>query len=206
MRDRFVFMDESGDLGEHGSAYFVMTAIWIDHQELFDRLIKNVRRNKFKRELRGVQELKANNSSASVREYLLKQFSAIASARGQSVILDKKRLFSHYLRENKNQLYNYVAGVLASTLDIDAKKLTIRIDKSKGKQSLRDDFDQYFRMKCQETKWNRDVEIHHSWSHAWSGLQIADFVSWAVFQKFEHKNDYYYQIIKAKLIIDQVWR
>ena len=56
-----------------------------------------------------------------------------------------------------------------------------------------------------ENNWNRKLEVHHSWSHSWSGLQIADFVSWAVFQKFEHGNDSYFKIIEKNININFVW-
>ncbi len=60
----------------------------------------------------------------------------------------------------------------------------IRVDKSKGKQALQDDFNNYIKMKLLEIRWNRKVEVFHSWSHSWPGLQIADFVSWAAYQKY----------------------
>ena len=206
MRERYVFIDESGDLGEKGSKYFVITAIWVDKPELFDRLIKNLRRYKFKKVLKKAQELKANKSSPELREQVLKKVNEIEDVRGQAVILDKKKLFSKYLKKDKNKLYNYVCGVLASTMSVDSKRLIIRIDRSKGRQALRDDFNGYICRKCKEGKWNREVKVYHSWSQSWPGLQIADFVSWAVFNKYEYENDYYFRIIEKKVNINFVWK
>lgn len=199
--DKYVYIDESGDLGENGSKYFIITAVWIDKPEIFDRLIKNIRRYKFHSELKKTQEIKANNSSNSLKEYVLKEFTKIYSVHSQSIILEKSKLKNNYLQKDKNKLYNYVAGRLAN-IAIDSKKLIIRIDKSKGKRSLRDDFDKYLIEKFKEARWVRDIEIYHSWSHSWSGLQVADMISWAVFQKFESNNDYYFKIIEKKVNID----
>ena len=89
---------------------------------------------------------------------------------------------------------------------MDSKKLIVRIDRSKGKQNLIDDFNKYLELKFKEIKWNRELEVFHSWSHSWSGLQIADVVSWAVFNKFEHGNDYFFRIIENKTNIVHMWK
>lgn len=205
MPDRYVFIDETGDLGKKGSKNFIITAVWTDNPKKFKRLVKNLRRYKFKKQLKNASELKANSSSKELRENLLKKFNDIDSARAHSIILEKEKVYSEFLKNDKHKLYNYVCGVLASTMSIDSKHLIIRIDYSKGKQALREDFDNYIQDKCKENKWNRSIEVYHSWSHAWEGLQIADFVSWAVFQKFEHNNDSYLKIIEKKVNINHVW-
>ncbi len=203
--DRYVYIDESGDLGQRGSKYFIITALWVDNPALFDRLIKNIRRHKFKKQLRKAQEIKANKSSKELIEHILKKFSEIDSAHAQSIILEKKKLYSKYLKEDKNKLYNFVCGHLAS-IGVDSKKLIIRIDRSKGKQNLISDFNKYLSLKFKEVKWNRELEVFHSWSQSWSGLQITDIISWAVFQKFEHDNDYYFKIIEKKTNTVHMWK
>ena len=62
-KDVYIFIDESGDLGGDGSKYFIITAIWTEKPELFDRLIKNLRRHKFRKILKKVSEIKANSSN-----------------------------------------------------------------------------------------------------------------------------------------------
>ncbi len=195
--ERYVYIDETGDLGEKGSKYFVITAIWVDSPALLDRLIKNIRRYKFRKELKKVEEIKANKSSKELIEHILKKFSQIDSAHAQSIILDKKEVYNKFLKGDKHKLYNFVCGHLAS-IGIDTRKLIIRIDRAKGKQNLIDDFNKYMNLKFKEVRWNREIEVHHSWSHSWSGLQIADVISWAVFNKFEYSNDYYFRLIENK--------
>ena len=204
-KDVYIFIDESGDLGGEGSKYFIITAIWTEKPEFFDRLIKNLRRYKFRKVLKKVSEIKANSSSHELREYILKKFNGIEEAKGHTIILDKKKVFSKYLKNDKHKLYNYVCGVLASTMTFESKHLIIRIDRSKGKQALRDDFDDYIKRKSAEDDSSRKVEVYHSWSHAWSGLQIVDFISWAIFQKFEYNNDYYHKIIEKKINVYFLW-
>jgi len=203
--ERYAYIDETGDLGEKGSNCFVITAIWINSPALFDRLIKNIRRHKFRKELKKAQEIKANKSSERLIEHILRKFSEVDTAHAQSIILDKKKLYSEFLKEDKNKLYNFVCGHLAS-MCVDSKKLIIRIDRAKGKQDLIDDFNKYMEAKFKEVKWNRELEVYHSWSHSWSGLQIADVVSWAVFNKFEYGNDRYFKLIEKKTDIVHMWK
>jgi|SRR3989344_5389608 len=204
--EKHLFIDETGDLGEkNGSKYFIVTAIWVDNSSEFERLIKNIRRHKFKKILKGVVELKANKSKDDLRRYLLLQFNRIESAMAHCVILPKKKLFSKYLIGDKNKLYNYVCGVLAKSISLGSKKVIIHIDRSKCKKHLRDDFNNYMNDKFKENKWDISLEVYHSWSHAWSGLQIADFVSWAVFQKFEFDDDSFYKLIEKKVNISHIW-
>lgn len=203
--ERYVYIDESGDLGKRGSKYFIITAIWIDNPAILDRLIKNIRRYKFRKRLKKAQEIKANKSSHELIEDILERFSNLKSAHAQSIILRKDKVYSDYLKKNNHKLYNFVCSHLTS-IAIDSKKLIIRIDRSKGKQSLIEDFNSYIENKFKELKWNREIEVYHSWSQSWSGLQIADVLSWAVFQKFENENDYFFRIIEKKTNIVHIWK
>lgn len=205
MAETYMFIDESGNLGNDGTRYFVIAAIGTRTPKVLDRLIKNLRRNKFRKELKSAQELKANSSSDELREYLLRKLNIIEDVKCHAIILEKEKVFSAYLKNNKHKLYNYVCGALAESVGIDTEKLVVRIDASKGKQALRDDFNKYFNEKWARRFWNRPIEFYHSWSHSWSGLQIADFVAWGVFQKFEKGNDLYSKLIEKKLNITHVW-
>ena len=45
-----------------------------------------------------------------------------------------------------------------------------------------------------------DIEIEIASTFAEKGLQVADMVSWAVFRKYEHGDDSYYNIIKQEIV------
>ncbi len=67
-----VFIDESGDLGARGSRHLILSCLIVNDDTKLRRIIKNMRRNKFKKELRKAHEIKANNSSEDLRKYMLK--------------------------------------------------------------------------------------------------------------------------------------
>ncbi len=164
-----------------------------------------MRRNKFKKQLRKASEIKANHSSDELRKYLLEKLNSVKNAKIVYIVLEKKKMYSDYLKNNKHKLYNYVAGKLAKQISIDAYSVEIRIDKSKGKQLLQQDFNDYFIKMLNSKSSIHKVTVFHSYSHSWSGLQFADLLSWACFQKFEHSNNKYVDIITLEQEVYHVW-
>ncbi len=144
-----MYIDESGDLGSQ-SKHLILSALLVKDPHPLDRIIKNMRRNKFKKELRKAKEIKANSSSPEIITYLIKKLNGIPDAKVFYITMNKKKCYSSYLKGDRNKLYNYAAGWLAKNIVINNHNLCIRIDKSKTKQMLRDDFDRYFEMKLRD--------------------------------------------------------
>jgi len=200
----FVFIDESGDLGfEKGSKFLVLAALFVQDCDPLDRIMKNARRNKLKRFLHGATEIKANKSSDYVIRHFLEKLNTIAGCKVVFVVLEKKRVRSRFLKENAHKLYNYVAGKLARSITEDADKLTVRIDRSKGKLLLREEFNAYFRS-C--LRRNVESSIEHSYSHNFNGLQFADLLAWACFQKFEFGNSEFIDLLKLEKDVRYLWQ
>ncbi len=193
-----------------GSKYLILVALIVDDPRALDRLIKNVRRYKFNKELSGAMEIKANSSSDELRKYVLTSLNKIEGATAYYIILKKSDVYSKFLKENKNKQYNFVAGKLADIINLKTKKkvkLDIKIDKSKGKQFLRDDFNAYFSKRLKVVnECIDDLKISHSYSHAWSGLQFVDMIAWACFQKFERGNSEFIDMLKIDQHSSHVWK
>ncbi len=202
---KYIYIDESGDLGLKGSEYLVLAALLVDDYSCLDRIIKNMRRNKFKKELKKAYEIKANKSSREVIKHMLCRLNEVKNARVFYVVLEKKKILSEYLRNNKDKLYNYVAGKLARNLSLGGAGAEIRIDKSKGKQLLQHDFNDYFLKNVILKNLKPRITIHHSYSHSWSGLQFADILAWSCFQKFEHSNSEFVDLLKIEQEVYHVW-
>jgi len=205
MTFKYIYIDESGDLGRNGSQYLVLSALIIENPKELDRIIKNMRRNKFKKELKGSSEIKANKSSGNVITYMLEKLNSVKNVRVLYVVLEKKKLFSEYLKNDKNKLYNYVAGKLAKQILFDNCHIEVRIDRRYGKQLLQQGFNEYF-IKCLKENSNPlKIEIEHSYSHNFSGLQFADILAWCCFQKFEHNDNSFIEKLKIEQEVYHVW-
>jgi hypothetical protein len=202
---RYMYIDESGDLGGKGSKYMVLAALLVEEPRELDRIIKNMRRNKFKKELKKAAEIKADKSSDAVRKHVLQKINEVKGAKIFYIVLEKKKIFSDFLKNDKHKLYNYVAGKLARNIILNNVDINIKIDKSKGKQMLREDFNAYF-IKCLTEKSKTiKATIEHSYSHSWSGLQFSDILAWSCFQKFEHNNSEYIDLVKIEQEVYHVW-
>lgn len=146
----YVYIDESGNLGFHpdkSSKYLIITALFVSDYSKLDRIIKNMRQGTFKKEFKKNNEIKGNKSPPPLKKKLLKKLNEIQDIRIIHIIFEKKKLQDTYLIQNKNELYNRIAGEITKNIPFENIFLEIRIDKSKGKQLLRDEFDHYFKQK-----------------------------------------------------------
>lgn len=200
-----MFIDESGDLGSQ-SKHLIFSALLVQDELPLKRIIKNMRRNKFKKELKTANEIKANKSSPELVKYMIKKLNDVHGAKVFYITLEKEKCYSIYLNDHKHKLYNYVAGWLAKNIILEECDIIVRIDLSKTKQVLRDDFDKYFEQNLKENCSLKKVEIHHSNSHSWDGLQFADVLSWAAFQKVERGNDEFISMLTIEKEIYAVWK
>lgn len=201
----YMFIDESGDLGSQ-SKHLIFSALLVKDELPLKRIIKNMRRNKFKKELKKANEIKGNKSSPELVKYMIKKLNEIEGAKVFYITLEKDKCHSIYLNDHKHKLYNYVAGWLAQNIILEECDILVRIDKSKTKQVLRDDFNKYFEPRLKENCFLNKVEIHHSTSHSWDGLQFADILAWAAFQKVEHGNDEFIDKLTIEKEVYAVWK
>ena len=175
MKFRYMYIDESGDLWFkiNSSKNLVISCLMVEAPQELDRIIKNMRRNKFKKELKKASEIKANKSSHEVICYMLKKLNSVKDAKIFHIVLEKSKVFSEYLIKDKNKLYNFVAGKLAKNIIMDDMNIEIKIDKSKGNLFLQNDFNNYFENKLKEGNFDIKCKIEHSYSHAWGWFAVC---------------------------------
>jgi len=203
-----MYLDESGDLGTKSSSskFLILAALVVENPKDLDRIIKNMRRHKFKKELKKASEIKANRSSAEVISYMLKKLNSVEGVKVYYIVLDKSKIYSNYLRSDKHKLYNFVAGKLAKNINISNTNFEIKIDKSKGNLFLQEDFNKYFDGSLKENCKEVVCKIEHSYSHSWSGLQFADVLAWSCFQKFEFNDEDFINELTIEQEVYQVWK
>ncbi|MCX6800630.1 MAG: DUF3800 domain-containing protein [Candidatus Diapherotrites archaeon] len=201
----YIFVDESGDLGKHGSNYFVIACLSTGDPRPIERIVKKVRERRLKRKMREITELKANSSNQEIRIDVLKRL-VKCECKIDLIIIDKKQV-TEQLYGAKNKLYNYVFGVLVEEMDFQKLKIEIVIDKKDSNRLLREDLDQYIYKKIKETHLCENVKITHMPSYANKALQIVDFVAWAAHRKYSFNDDLYYKIIEPKIgTLKRLWK
>src|SRR3989344_7053066 len=200
---KYVFLDESGELGfgEKSSKYFIMSLLSCDESELYSlrRIIKKVQQKIVKKKIKKYPELKGNNSTDKVRLDVLNRFMQTKSEIFV-IILEKSKVYE-YLKGKKNKLYNYISNLILNECSFDNPSVCLIVDKSKTNRSLREDFDNYIRMKLKEKNNLNKLIIKHENSQNEGCLQVLDFISWAIFRNYEHKDSRFFDIIKDRIVI-----
>ena len=200
---KYIFLDESGELGfkNSSSKYFVITLLSCDEGEIYSlrKIIRKVRQKIFKKKLRRYPELKGNNSTDKVRKEILERFMK-TNSEIFTIILDKSKVYE-YLKNKKGKLYNYVSNLILNECSFDNSSVCLIVDKSKSNRSLREDFDNYIRKKLNERNSLNKLIIRHENSQNEACLQVLDFISWAIFRNYEHKDPNFIEIIKDKIVI-----
>jgi hypothetical protein len=193
----FLFMDESGDLGERGSAYFTVIVALVHNPKEFNRIIKRARERKLKTKLRVLNEIKAHRSSERIRRYVLSEITK-TDCSILALVIQKKRM-KNSLFNDKDRTYNYFCGLLLEQMSLNADIIDITIDKRSGNRLLMEDFNGYIEQKIKEKVKNITIRIRHIESHASNALQVVDFIAWSVHRKFTIGDDSYYVLIKNKI-------
>lgn len=200
----YIFLDESGDLGfsKKSSRWFVLTIILTGNHRRLEKCVKIVHRG-LRKKFRKVKELHAYKSAEITKKRLLRLLSETDDLKIFCIILNKKKVYVD-LRNQKNYLYNYTANILLDRLHNKKilnsdDKIQIIIDQRETNKFLRNNFENYLKDNLIKMG-NNYFEIKIKPSYTEKCLQAADFISWAIFRKYK-MNDYeYYEIIKNKII------
>lgn len=199
-----IFLDESGDLGfkPQSSKWFIFTIVLTNDHKKIEKTIKNIRkglRKKYK-----LKELHAYHADSTTKHRMLKKLSELDDLKVLCIILNKKKVYID-LQNQKNHLYNFTANILLDRLHnkniikID-EPISLYIDKKDTNKFIRENFEKYLKDNLVKRRNNGKVEIRIKASHTEKCLQAVDFVSWAIFRKYESGDYEYYEDIKGKII------
>ena len=200
----YIFLDESGDLGfsKRSSRWFIFTIALTDDYRALERVIKKARKSLSKKHKR-VRELHAYHSDDVTRKRVLTQLAAREGLKVLCIILNKEKVYVD-LQNQKNHLYNYTANILLDRLhskDIIPldEPIQLFIDRKDTNKNLRENFEQYL-LESMIDKRDGHVTIRLRASHEEKALQAVDFISWAIFRKYELGDYEFYEIIKDLVI------
>lgn len=122
------------------------------------------------------------------------------------VIVVEKLLCFDALKSNAGKTYGVMSGQLIKNLCHQVENTEIVFSRKDSKYKLRQELEtevERVRLDYLEQhpnlKANLKLSYHHNPHYSHGGLQIADYVAFAVFQVFERKNDIYYKMIKDKI-------
>ena len=193
----YIFIDESGDLGfkTSSSHYFILVAILVSNPKKLDNLVKNTYR-KYKRRIYKSNELKATKTPNDINMDIIVKLNKIDN-KVFAIVFEKSNIYKLDFQNDINILYDILASKLANLREINDKTVII-VDKNKNQIQIKN-FNEVFKKNLNNLK-NHPISFIHANSINYKGLQIADLLSWSIYQKYENKNDAFEKLIENKSV------
>jgi hypothetical protein len=202
----YIFLDESGDLGfdfskKGTTKYFVITFLFAHNKRSIEKIVKSIHlglRKKYKK----IGILHAYKEEPVTKRKLLRLLSQKDCAI-MTIYLNKEKVYTR-LKEEKAVLYNYVSNILLDRIYSKqiisiGKKVELIASRKETNKFLNENFKNYLKRQLQNNyKLALDIVIKTPSEE--KGLQAVDFVSWAIFRKYEYGDDSYYNIIRGKIV------
>lgn len=223
-KSNYIFIDESGkpeiysskgvNLVERGQAtkFLILAAVRSFDQLLVQQTVTDFKSNllkddSLKRIFSSAYTLDAFHAQTDYPEVREKFFSFINTLdiKIDVMVIDKLKCYPS-LKENPTKLYGVMAGQLLKNIchlsDNTEVIFSRRDSKLKAKQELEAEVEQ-IRLDFMQRHPNINAKFKLSYQHnphyTHGGLQIADYVSYAVFQHYENSKDYWLRQIIGKI-------
>jgi hypothetical protein len=120
-----------------------------------------------------------------------------------SIYLNKRKVYTK-LQNEQAVLYNYVTNIL---LDRILSRRIVEKDKPINFIASRRETNKYMNQNFMNYLKNQtldnhklDIDIAIKTPHEEKGLQAVDVLCWALFRKYEHGDDHYYNLFKNIIV------
>lgn len=188
---KYIYFDESGDISNNLTRkFFVATFLVVSDGAELQRVIKKalfyLNRSQ-KKKITGT--LHAYKEKPLVRKTVLKRL-AQKNVKIYSMRVDKTKMPASLRRMNQHERYNYVIKQLLQKLKIK-QKTTIIISRKETSKRLQN--------KLKKTLEDGRVSVEIAPAQTDTCLQLADFVSWSFYRKYERSDGDYIEIIRDKI-------
>ena len=220
----YIFLDESGkpevysakgvNLVEQRKAtkFLVLAAIRCEDQLLIQQQVTDFKANllrdkdltKIFSPAYALDNFHAQTDYLEVREKFF-NFMNTLDIKIDVIVVEKLKCLDH-LKRNPGKMYGVMAGQLLKNICHQAEKTEVIFSRKDSKLKLRQEleieverirFDYLTKHPNLESKFS--INYQHSPHYTHSGLQVADYVAYAVFQVYENKNWKWHEIIKNKI-------
>lgn len=203
----YIFLDESGDLGfdfrkKKTSKFFVVTCLSTDDKRSIEKIIKKTHSELKKKYKKRIGVLHCVKEKPITRRRLLKRLDK-KDCTIMTIYLNKSKVYTK-LQDEKQVLYNYVSNILldriyAKKIIPGDKKVELIASQRETNKFLNENFKNYINNQV-KNRHKIEIKINIKTPSEEKTLQVVDFVSWAIFRKYEYGDDSYYMIVKRKIV------
>jgi len=216
----YIFVDEAGDMdfSSKGSKYYMFNFLVKRRPFNLHEYIASYRYSLLERNLDpmtgnrlDIEAFHAHNDNKYIKEEL---FNIISTFDEKSVsiyayILEKPKVEPGKRREKERFYIDNLSFSIQRLLDrlginnnfiIITDRLPVQKNKSKQIGALKKGIKGYLK----NNGLNVRYDIFHHCSASSTNLQIVDYISWAIYRKYEHSKDSYYEKIKRYILDEEV--
>lgn len=195
----YIFLDESGDLGfnfdkKGTTKHFIVACVVTEQKRPLEKIIKT----EFTKRRKGkTGPIHAHKERASTVTRILQKIQRKDCAI-YAVVVDKKK-FRAISTIQIHIIYNLVVNTLLELLYqskvLSSQAVHLIISQRETSAYLNTELRSYIR----KNHRSKQLTITIRPPHAEKVLQIADIISWTIFQKFEYGDDMFYRLIESKM-------
>lgn len=194
--------DESGNLGKKGRYFTIACIGGSDLKPLKNTMKKAILKVKKQfPQFENAKEIKASESFPIIKDYMLRKI-ATKDIDIRYIVADLDNV-KQALKDDENLLYNYLLHFLVKSVALEkgVKDIEINIDKRTIKVQSINTFEGYIKLKLiYELGKDLDIKVKYIESHNSYAIQATDFVANAINTFYEYRYDYYYNLIKHKIV------
>jgi len=200
---QYAFMDESGTVGVTGTHFLIVAATTLPNPRDIEKPIRNAFRQALKKfGAEAVSEVKASDLDEPV---VLRLLAEIAEKDVQVFITVVDQQAIRVPPRDKEEIYRQAVAGTVRRLAEKFPRLDLSIDKRHTNAHLRRLLEKAIRDEI-ETLPRQNVLIQQENSITRKELQAADAVAWAIFQKYEHHDLRFYEVIQSNIADETVVR
>jgi len=195
----FAFIDESGTVGAETGTHFLIVAVICGDQARDIEIPVQRAQKKFGTSLAS-GEMKANSSREAVTLRLLKEL-AKEDIQILAIAVDQKAIVS--APNDKEDIYRIAVSRAVYHLVERWPRIQICLDQRYTNNQLRFELEKQIREEIVDLP-QKVVLLRQLNSQAQRGLQAADFIAWAFFQKYEKSDCRFVDVLTSKIVQEEV--
>lgn len=200
----YCFFDESGGIAQKQAPFVVHCVVVAEDRRLLDRIVRTTRR-KHVDLVKGQPYLHAMESDPRVRQTLLNQAAGCGGIQFAACILDKSFYFGREKHPDVlyRELIGYTVQRALEQFGASSSDTCIVLEQMHTRRSTNDALVEHV-SSCVDVPVEQIAvakKDHVEWG---SGVQIADFAAWSLFQKYVRADRTYCDLIQEKIVYEEV--
>jgi hypothetical protein len=216
----YIFVDESGDMNftATGSKHYMFNFLVKKRPFKLHEYISNYRYELLEKSLDpllnrrlNIEYFHAHNDNKHIRKELFNIISTFdtQAVKIYSYILEKEKVQPEKRAKNEDfYIDNLIYSIskllekieISSNFVIITDNLPVAKNRKKQEKALKVGVTKYLK----EHSLNLRYDIFHHCSASSANLQIIDYIGWAIYRKYEHKNDMDYKTIKKYILAEDI--